>query len=93
MATNDRRKDKDERARAANRKANMGPGEVGGGYAGQHYDSQPLEGGHMSPNAERQLRRGRQHMSGVYGDKAFGRVSEGDTSRPAQDSGQEDDEN
>jgi hypothetical protein len=77
--------DKDGEAEAANRKERMGPGERGGGYASQRFDidrhggsyggNEGAGGGHFAePGGRAKMLKGQQHMSGRYGDKAYGRT-------------------
>lgn len=77
--------DKDRDADAANRKGRMGPGEHGGGYGSQRYDidrhggsyggNEGAGGGHFAePGGRSTVVKGQQHMSGRYGDKAYGRA-------------------
>lgn len=90
--------DKDRDAEAANRKGRMGPGEQGGGYASQRFDidrhggsyggNAGAGGGQLDEAGEgATILKGQQHMSGRYGDKAYGRT-DGVTSNIPRDPSQ-----
>jgi hypothetical protein len=92
--------DKDRDADAANRKGRMGPGEHGGGYGSQRYDvdrhggsyggNEGAGGGHFAePGGRATVLKGQQHMSGRYGDRAYGRT-DGGTSNIPRDPSQHD---
>jgi hypothetical protein len=87
-----------DRTDAANRKRRMGPGEQGGGYASQRFDidrhggsyggNEGAGGGHFAePGGRATTLKGQQHMSGRYGDKAYGRT-DGVTSNIPRDPSQ-----
>ena len=93
----DRDADRDRRAREANRKGRMGPGEVGGGYAHQRWDADyhgGAYGGNESaggsyvdqPGGRTVELRGQQHMTGRYGDLAYGRTDGGTSNIPVDPS-------
>ena len=85
--------DKDSDAEAASRKRRMGPAERGGGYASQRFDAdfhsgsyggnEGAGGGHwVERGGAATTLKGQQHMSGRYGDKAYGRSDDGTSNIP-----------
>lgn len=82
-----------KRVRAANEKGEMGPGEVGGGYGSQRFDTnhhggayggnEGAGGGYPDlPRDKGGVLLGQQHMSGRYGGQAYGRLDGGHSGIP-----------
>ena len=93
----DRDADQDRRAREANRQGDMGPGAVGGGYGHQRFDPDHHGGSYggnesaggsyiEQPGGKTTVLRGQQHMSGRYGDLAYGRTDGGTSNIPVDPS-------
>lgn len=83
----------DAAAKAANDKARMGPGRQAGGYGSQRFDpdhhggsyggNENAGGGYSEqPGGADLPMRGQQHMSGRYGDQAYGHVGSGSSNIP-----------
>src|SRR5688500_9150413 len=85
--------DDDRKAANANAKGRMGPGKVAGGYGSQRFDpdrhggsyggNEDAGGGTSGqPGGRDTPLRGQQHMSGRYGDPAYGRTDGGSSNIP-----------
>lgn len=85
--------DQDKPAEAANEKARMGPGRRAGGYGSQRFDpdhhggayggNEDAGGGYSEqPGGADLPMRGQQHMSGRYGEQAYGHVGPGGSNVP-----------
>lgn len=89
----DRKPTSDRDAKAANRRGRMGPGVVAGGYGSQRFDpdhhggsyggNESSGGGYVEqPGGRATVQRGQQHMSGRYGEQAYGRTDGGTSNIP-----------
>lgn len=93
MEKDERDHPSDRDVRSANAKGRMGPGEHAGGYGSQRFDpdhhggsyggNENSGGGYSEqPAGAAAVLRGQQHMSGRYGDQAYGRTDGGSSNIP-----------